>query len=136
MHCLYYIYFLFYLNQSSNNLCISNMRKLLALVAAIVTGISAHATDIYMRGGMNGWTISDDWKFATTDNNIYHIDNVTISASDDWKIASEDWSKVRWLASAYCARNVYSPAAIVASPSNSPLAELYVNILGFTASLE
>ena len=70
------------------------MRKLLILLSVLLAGVTASATDIYLRGTMNSWGASDEWKFATVDNNIYHIDNVSLTTGDSWKIASEDWETV------------------------------------------
>lgn len=48
---------------------------------------------LYVRGDMNSWGVSDDWKFSTTDNKNYTLDNVSISASQSFKIGDADWAK-------------------------------------------
>ena len=47
---------------------------------------------LYLRGSMNSWGATDDWKFTTTDNETYVLKDVNVTAADTWKIADADWS--------------------------------------------
>lgn len=54
------------------------------------------AATIYIRGGMNGWGSSNEWKFSTTDGVQYELKGVTISANVDFKIGDSSWGKVNY----------------------------------------
>lgn len=51
--------------------------------------------EIYLMGGMNSWTASDEWKFDTADGVIYYFDctgATIIPANTELKIADADWA--------------------------------------------
>ncbi|MDE6741335.1 MAG: hypothetical protein K2J58_03275 [Muribaculaceae bacterium] len=52
--------------------------------------------EIYLRGGMNGWEAVDDWKFSTADGNVYTLDNVSIEAGVEFKVADAGWGTVNY----------------------------------------
>ena len=47
---------------------------------------------LYLRGTMNDWGATDDWKFSTTDNENYTLSNITLEIGTEFKIASGDWN--------------------------------------------
>lgn len=51
--------------------------------------------DIYVRGNMNGWGASDDWKFQT-DDYIHYSLTCKIAAGEMFKIADANWSRVNY----------------------------------------
>lgn len=67
------------------------------VIAVLALGaLSGFAANVYLRGSMNGWAANRDWQFTTENNLVYHLDNVTVKASDTWKVADEDWKAVNY----------------------------------------
>ena len=54
------------------------------------------APSIYMRGDMNSWGSPDAWKFSTVDGVVYELKNVTITSSQNFKIADANWGNVNY----------------------------------------
>ncbi|MDE6301404.1 MAG: starch-binding protein, partial [Muribaculaceae bacterium] len=46
---------------------------------------------LYLRGDMNSWGATDEWKFTTTDNDTYVLANVDVKKTQSWKIADAGW---------------------------------------------
>lgn len=65
--------------------------KIAAIATAMFCTLNGAADDIYLRGSMNGWQVNNNWKFSTENNTLYHLDNVSISSEDEWKIGDADW---------------------------------------------
>lgn len=68
------------------------MKKLYSFLVLMLVAISATASSgIYIRGGMNGWGVSDDWEFSDEGNGVYALYDVTLSGQ--FKIADATWSE-------------------------------------------
>lgn len=52
--------------------------------------------DIYLRGGMNEWSATEDWKFVYTENDTYTLSNVAIEAGVEFKVADADWGAINY----------------------------------------
>ena len=52
--------------------------------------------DVYVRGDMNSWGTSANWKFSTEDGVTYTLKNVTINPNVGFKIADADWSAINF----------------------------------------
>lgn len=55
----------------------------------------AKPVDVYIRGGMNEWGVSDEWKFNTTDGVNYSLE-CAISAGVEFKIADANWGSINY----------------------------------------
>lgn len=54
--------------------------------------VSDVPVNIYLRGGMNGWGAPAEWQFKTgPEENSWVIENVTIEAGVDFKVADPEW---------------------------------------------
>ena len=51
---------------------------------------------VYLRGDMNAWGTGEEWQFTTTDNDTYVLAGVSVSATQNWKIADADWNPVNF----------------------------------------
>lgn len=45
---------------------------------------------LYLIGTMNDFTISDEWKFEKSEENLYYLNNISLSSNDKWTIKSAD----------------------------------------------
>lgn len=50
----------------------------------------------YIRGDMNGWGTNDAWKFEAVDNDNYILRNVSISATQSFKVADESYGSINF----------------------------------------
>lgn len=56
---------------------------------------AGESSGIFVRGGMNGWGAEPAWEFKTTQyKNIYVIDNATVDAGTEFKVADADWASI------------------------------------------
>lgn len=81
--------------------------------------------EIYLRGGMNEWTATDEWKFSTTDGNIYTLENVSIASGVEFKIADANWGTVNYGTNEAIAPN--TTATLVYNGKNCKLTESVEN---------
>ncbi|MDE7375220.1 MAG: hypothetical protein K2N16_00045 [Muribaculaceae bacterium] len=51
---------------------------------------------VYLRGGMNDWGVSDDWKFSTEDGNTYVLAGIDLTSDVAWKVADDSWGKINY----------------------------------------
>lgn len=56
-----------------------------------IAGTESGFVTLYLRGSMNDWNATDDWKFNTTDGENYVLENVNIPAGATMKIANSGW---------------------------------------------
>ena len=68
------------------------MKKVYLMLLMALMAVAASAQDLYLRGEMNGWGASNDWKFSTTDNNTYILEGVDVSAGQQFQVADNSWS--------------------------------------------
>ncbi len=68
------------------------MKKILLFVAAALLAVSASATDMYLRGDVNGWGATDEWKFTTTDDVTFVLEK-SFTLTGSFKFADADWSE-------------------------------------------
>lgn len=52
--------------------------------------------EFYIRGDMNNWTVSDDWKFELVEGYQYILRNVTIKAGQYFKIADAQYGTINF----------------------------------------
>lgn len=52
--------------------------------------------DFYIRGVMNGWGVSDDWKFELNEDYDYVLRDVTILAGQEFKIADANYGTINY----------------------------------------
>ena len=70
------------------------MRKFLTFLAAVLIGMTAiNAEDLYLRGGVNGWNASADYKFTDNGDGTFTLDK-TFDLEGSFKFADADWGKV------------------------------------------
>lgn len=70
------------------------MRKILTFFAAMLIGVTAiNAEDLYLRGGVNGWNASDDYKFADNGDGTFTL-NKTFDLEGEFKFADANWGSV------------------------------------------
>lgn len=81
--------------------------------------------EVYLRGSMNNWEATDEWKFSTTDGNLYTLDNVSIEAGVEFKIADAGWGSINYGTNDAIAPN--TPATLVYNGSNCKLTESVEN---------
>ena len=72
------------------------MKKFTLLMAAALVGVSASAADVYLRGDMNGWGTSNDWKFTTEDNVTYVLKDKSVSNTQSFKVADATWGDINY----------------------------------------
>lgn len=58
----------------------------------LIEELSVTVPDLYLLGTMNEWTPSDEWMFTTEDEIIYTLENVTIPANSEFKVAPQSWA--------------------------------------------
>lgn len=54
------------------------------------------SVSIYLRGSMNDWNAVDAWKFETTDNILFTLSQVSISADETFKVADANWGSINY----------------------------------------
>ncbi len=81
--------------------------------------------DVYLRGGMNTWEAVDEWKFTTTDGNVFTLDNVSIEAGVQFKVADSSWGTVNYGTSEAIAPN--TTVTLTYNGSNCVLTESVEN---------
>lgn len=81
--------------------------------------------EIYLRGGMNEWGTSDDWKFSTSDGTLYTLENVTIAEGVEFKVADASWGTINFGANAPIAPN--TPTTLIYNGGNITLTEAVEN---------
>ncbi len=70
------------------------MKKILTFFAAMLIGITAiNAEDLYLRGGVNGWNASNDYKFADNGDGTFTL-NKTFDLEGEFKFADANWGSV------------------------------------------
>lgn len=52
--------------------------------------------NIYLRGVMNEWGVSDAWKFTTEDGNLYVLKGVNLGSDVEWKVADDNWGRINY----------------------------------------
>lgn len=67
------------------------MKKLLLLAVSMLLTSSLFAQDIYLRGVVNSWGASDEWKFSTSDGIVYTLEKSFV-LTKNFKFADADWS--------------------------------------------
>lgn len=82
--------------------------------------------DIYLRGSMNNWEADDAWKFTTTDGDLFVLENVTIEAGTQFKVADATWGTVNYGTSA--AIVLEEPVVLVYSGPNCTVSETLEDI--------
>ncbi len=82
--------------------------------------------EIYLRGSMNNWEAVDEWKFTTTDGELFLLDNVTLEAGTSFKVADASWGTINYGASATFA--IDEPVVLVYNGPNCSVSETFENI--------
>lgn len=100
-----------------------------AITLMVFCSLSVSATDIYMRGSMNGWAADNAWKFTDVNGNLFHLDNVSVSASDQWKLADANWASVDFGGATGIPTGVIT--SLTARGGNSSLANDYQGEVNF-----
>ena len=67
------------------------MKRLSLLAVSMLLTCTLFAADIFLRGTVNGWGASDDFKFATSDNVVYTLEK-SFDLSGEFKFAGADWT--------------------------------------------
>lgn len=67
------------------------MKKLLLLAVSMLLTSSLFAQDIYLRGAINGWGATDEYKFTTTDNIVYTLEK-EFTLTGIFKFADANWT--------------------------------------------
>ncbi len=53
-------------------------------------------TVMYLRGAMNGWGATDEYKFTDKGNNVFELKVANLVAGQEFKIADADWADVNY----------------------------------------
>ena len=73
------------------------MKKILLSLIGCIVAMSVHAyTDVYLRGQMNGFGTSDEWKMTTTDGVTYTKTGVTLDEGVKFKIADASYGDINY----------------------------------------
>jgi hypothetical protein len=67
----------------------------LATKELVITGAASEKNyELYLLGGLNNWTASDDYKFTTSDYKVYtlSLSSLPLSTEGGFQIADESWS--------------------------------------------
>lgn len=83
----------FLAQSESNTQYLSNVVSFKAVSADyLAIWVSDVPVDIYLRGGMNEWGTPSEWQFKTgPEENTWVIDNISISAGVEFKVADAAW---------------------------------------------
>lgn len=93
------------------------------------SGVDYSTIDVYLRGGMNDWGVSEDWKFVTDEDFTLYYLHATIDAGVQFKIADSDWGIVNIGGQSDMAINeIY---AVVSGGNNMSLATNFKGIVEF-----
>lgn len=57
-----------------------------------IEAINVELPELYLRGSMNEWGATEEWKFEKSEDGIYTLSDVELSKGDQFKIAASDWS--------------------------------------------
>jgi hypothetical protein len=66
------------------------MKRLSLLAVSMLLTCTLFAADIFLRGSVNGWGTSDDFKFATSDNVVYTLEK-SFDLFGEFKFADANW---------------------------------------------
>ncbi len=66
------------------------MKRLSLLAVSMLLTCTLFAADIFLRGSVNGWGASDDFKFATSDNVVYTLEK-SFDLFGEFKFADANW---------------------------------------------
>ncbi|MBQ3929454.1 MAG: hypothetical protein II708_00715, partial [Paludibacteraceae bacterium] len=66
------------------------MKRLSLLAVSILLTCTLFAADIFLRGSVNSWGASDDFKFATSDDVVYTLEK-SFDLFGEFKFADADW---------------------------------------------
>ena len=66
------------------------MKRLSLLAVSVLLTCTLFAADIFLRGSVNGWGASDDFKFATSDNVVYTLEK-SFDLFGEFKFADANW---------------------------------------------
>lgn len=87
------------------------------------------SAEFYIRGDMNGWGSPANYKFKNVKGDIWGIDNVTIAAGQNFKVADAGWGSINYGgASEMAAGDVYT---LTYNAGNMSVAEAYTGPVQF-----
>lgn len=66
------------------------MKRLSLLAVSMLLTCTLFAADIFLRGSVNGWGASDDFKFATSDNVVYTLEK-SFDLFGEFKFGDANW---------------------------------------------
>ncbi len=92
------------------------MKRLSLLAVSMLLTCTLFAADIFLRGSVNGWGASDDFKFATSDNVVYTLEK-SFDLFGEFKFADANWGVDNY-GSGGGAVELETPLKLVAGGSN------------------
>ena len=113
------------------------MKRLSLLAVSMLLTCTLFAADIFLRGSVNGWGASDDFKFATSDNVVYTLEK-SFDLFGEFKFADANWGPDNY-GSGGGAVELETPLKLVAGGGNfncgSKVTKIVLNLLENSATI-